>query len=65
MTVKYDFAISPRDARELCLNVPPSSIKGHRECRAPNAPAASRVEKTRELVTTVVPDRPAFPARWF
>jgi hypothetical protein len=23
------------------------------------------VKKTRELVTTVVPDRPAFPAQWF
>jgi hypothetical protein len=45
MTVRYSFAISPRLPREFCLNVPPSETKGRRECRAPNAPAASRVEK--------------------
>src|SRR3984957_3961807 len=44
-TVRYDSAISPRDAPELCLKVPPSSIRGRRECRALDAPAASRVEK--------------------
>jgi hypothetical protein len=40
-------------------------IRGRRECRAPAAPAASRGVKTRALVTTVVPGRPAFPAQWF
>jgi len=29
----------------VLLEVPPSSYRGHRECRAPDAPAASRVEK--------------------
>jgi hypothetical protein len=32
-------------AREFYLNIPPSHIGGRRECRAPDAPAASRVEK--------------------
>jgi hypothetical protein len=65
MTINYTFPISPRDAPEFCSHVPPSSYRGRRECRAPDAPAASRVEKTRELVTTVTPGRPAFPAQWF
>jgi hypothetical protein len=49
---KRSFAFSPRMSREFCLNVPSSSIggrsatpRGSRECRAPDAPAASRVEK--------------------
>jgi hypothetical protein len=45
MTMKRSFAISPRDAPEFCSDVPPSEIRGRRECRAPDAPAASRVEK--------------------
>jgi hypothetical protein len=39
------FAFSPRDAPEFCVKVPPSEIRGRRECRAPDAPAASRGEK--------------------
>jgi len=37
--------------------------KGRGECRAPNAPAASRakMEEAHELVTTVAPVHPAFP----
>ena len=38
----YDFAISPRIPREFCISVPPSSNRGRRECRAPDAPAAAR-----------------------
>jgi hypothetical protein len=34
----YDFAIPRRDAPEFCLDVPPSPIRGRRECRAPDAP---------------------------
>ena len=45
MTVKHTFAISPRLSREFCLIVPPSENRGRRECRALDAPAASRVEK--------------------
>jgi hypothetical protein len=45
ITVSHSFAISPRISREFCSNVPPSSYRGRRECRAPDAPAASRVEK--------------------
>jgi hypothetical protein len=39
----------PRSRRAIrasfCSDVPPSSNRGRRECRAPDAPAASRVEK--------------------
>jgi hypothetical protein len=50
-------------AREFCLNFPSPDIRGRRECRALNAPAASCVKKqTHELVTTVTPE---FPAQWF
>jgi hypothetical protein len=31
----------------------------------PPRPQPRVVKKTRELVTTVVPGRPAFPAQWF
>ena len=41
----HGFAFSPRDAPEFCLKVPPSEIRGRREYRALDAPAASRVEK--------------------
>jgi hypothetical protein len=45
----HSFAISPRLSREFCLYVLPSKIRGCRECRAPDAPAAScaKVESTR------------------
>src|SRR5260370_40898833 len=37
-------------------------IRGRRECRARDAPAASCVKKqTHELVTTVTPERPGVP----
>src|SRR6476660_10321971 len=40
----------------------PEKIRGRRECRALNAPAASCVKKqTHELVTTVTPERPGIP----
>ena len=35
--------------------------EGSRECRALDAPAASRGKKTRELVTTVTPETPGIP----
>jgi hypothetical protein len=44
MTLKCDSAISRRDAPEFCLKLPPSSIGGRRECRAPDAPAALRAK---------------------
>ena len=50
--ISHTFAISPRDAPEFCSRVPPSETEGavlpqegSRECRAPDAPVASRVEK--------------------
>jgi hypothetical protein len=36
-----NFAFSPRLAPEFYQNVPLSEIRGRRECRAPDAPAAS------------------------
>ncbi len=47
MTSGHSFAISPRDAREFCLKIPPSSCRGRRECRALDAPAASRAIKNK------------------
>src|SRR6478736_3168885 len=45
----------------LQKNIRPE-IRGRRECRARNAPAASCVKKqTHELVTTVTPERPGIP----
>jgi hypothetical protein len=45
-------------AREFYLNFPSSCYRGRRECRAPNAPAASRAEKKKRtsVVTTVTPE---------
>jgi hypothetical protein len=51
--------------RPSCARSTPSQNRGRRESRVRGAPAASRVEKTRELVTTGSPEHPAFPAQWF
>jgi hypothetical protein len=57
--VMHELAPSNRRARATLK-------RGHRECRALAAPAASRaVKKAHELVTTGSPKHPAFPARWF
>src|SRR5258705_5061541 len=54
---KHGFAISPRLAREFYLNFPSSCYRGRRECRALDAPAASRVDKKHaSVVTTVTPE---------
>jgi hypothetical protein len=50
--------LAARNARVM-PELPPNGGRG--ECRVPVAPAASRVEKTRELVTTDTPVHPAFP----
>src|SRR5476649_1511742 len=44
-----------------------SPNKGRGECRAPNAPTASRVkvETTHELATTGPPESPGIPTQWF
>jgi hypothetical protein len=42
---RHGLAISPRLSREFYLNFPSSEIRGRRECRAHDAPAASRVDK--------------------
>src|SRR6476659_2413697 len=50
------------DRPRFCKDHPPLDIRGRRECRALNAPAASCVKKqTHELVTTVTPERPGIP----
>jgi len=40
--LKRKFAFPRRDAPEVCMNLPPN--RGRGECRAPNAPAASRAK---------------------
>jgi hypothetical protein len=37
----HSSAISPRLRASFALNIPPSHIRGRRECRAPDAPAAA------------------------
>jgi hypothetical protein len=65
---KHGFAISPRHSREFYLNVLSSEIRGRRECRALDAPAASRAklnkahERSHHRSTG---NHPAFPAQWF
>jgi hypothetical protein len=44
MTSEYSFAISPQVRASFYRNVPPREIRGRRECRAPNAPAASHAK---------------------
>ena len=41
---RHSFAISRRDAPEVCQKFPCPPIRGRRECRAPNAPAASHAK---------------------
>jgi hypothetical protein len=59
---KHSFAISPRNSREFCSSLGPLQIRGRRECRALDAPAASyaMVESIR-VVTTVTPETPGIP----
>src|ERR1700740_2970161 len=49
------------------LLVPPSAIRGRREGRAPDAPAAARAAVVVESTRVVRSHRnhPAFPAQWF
>src|SRR6266404_1537888 len=42
---KQDSAFSRRDPPEVCKNHPPKENRGRRECRVPNAPAASRANE--------------------
>ena len=48
MTAEYASTFSPRISCEFCCKMPPLEIRGRRECRAPNAPAAlrARIEST-------------------
>jgi hypothetical protein len=63
----HNFAISRRDAPEVCQKFPCPPIRGRRECRAPMRPIAAcamiAVERTR--VSQVTPNHPAFPTQWF
>ena len=55
---RYDLAIPRRDAPEFCCHIPPSPIRGRRECRAPDAPD-SRVcndSERRTRVNQVTPE---------
>ena len=64
---RHSFAISPRIRASFSLNMPPSEIRGRRECRALDAPAASHATKKAHEhshhghagITR------AFPAQWF
>src|SRR6266702_1864871 len=65
---KHDSAISRRDAPEFCKNRSPKENRGRRECRVPNAPAASRAKKNKAHEHSHHRFRriqPAFPAQWF
>ena len=55
------------DSPEVCLNFPLSDIRGRRECRALDAPAASRAnERAHEHSHHGhTGNHPAFPAQWF
>ena len=55
------------DSVRGCINICPSEIRGRRESRVPNAPAASRakVESTRVSHYRFTGNAPAFPAQWF
>jgi hypothetical protein len=44
MTSGHSFTISPRVSREFCIEILPAEIRGRRECRALDAPAASRAK---------------------
>src|SRR5207237_6206512 len=63
----HSFAISPRVRASFILNMPPSEIRGRRECRALDAPAASHATKKayeRSHHGHAGITR-AFPAQWF
>src|SRR5258707_7234185 len=63
---KYDSAISRRGAPEVLQERSPKENRGRRECRVPNAPAASCVIKnTRVSHHRYTGNHPAFPAQWF
>src|SRR6266581_2500880 len=52
----------------FCKNVRLSENRGRRECRMPNAPAASRAEKNKAHERSHhghTGNHPAFPAQWF
>jgi hypothetical protein len=59
----HSFAISRPDMPEVCQKFPYPLIRGRRECRAPDAPAAACamivVERTR--VSQVTPESPGIP----
>jgi hypothetical protein len=66
MTTKSNTRLHSRDV--ICpssaLHVPPSEIRGRRECRALDAPAASHAvceTKHTSIVTTVTPETPGIP----
>ena len=44
MTTEYDFAISRRDAPEVCISLSLSKVRGRREGRVRAAPAVSRAK---------------------
>jgi hypothetical protein len=60
---KHASASSRRYASEFCKNHSPRDNRGRRECRASNAPAASRAERKKHtsVITTVTPETPGIP----
>jgi hypothetical protein len=64
MTARCESAISPHVLREVLLETSRPPIRGRRECRALDAPAAWRAEKTAApavTVTTSTPESPGIP----
>jgi hypothetical protein len=63
MTPRHNFAISRRDAPEVCQNPSPRKEGvGNAGCLLHPQPRVQNVESTR-VVTTVQPDSPGAPAR--
>ena len=58
-------AISRRLSPEVLQERSPREIRGRRECRARNAPAASCVIKVNTRAYRFSGGNPAFPAQWF
>jgi hypothetical protein len=63
---RISFAFSRRIAPEVCLILPPSQIRGRRECRMRAAPAVSCAIVHKRLHTSIQGsgEHPTFPAQW-
>jgi hypothetical protein len=55
---RHNSAISPHVLREVCHQRAPPSIRGHGECRAPDAPAASCAHGVASMHTSIHSESP-------